>query len=118
LPFVLLCPALAAAGCALATGLLDEMVEIVASVVVGNLLSRCDGNTQAITFEPRLHEAYATLGTAYFDRREFGKAIADYNAAISIDSDIPMYFSWRGNTRYMMARLSERDRQLQPRDRD
>jgi tetratricopeptide (TPR) repeat protein len=53
--------------------------------------------------EPRLHEAYASRGTAYFDRREFGKAIADYNAAISIDSDIPMYFSDRGNTRYVLG---------------
>jgi tetratricopeptide (TPR) repeat protein len=58
--------------------------------------------TQAIAFDRRLHEAYASRGTAYFDRREFGKAIADYDAAISMASD-PMYFSDRGNTRYVMG---------------
>jgi tetratricopeptide (TPR) repeat protein len=47
--------------------------------------------------------AHASRGTAYFDRRDFAHAIADYDMAIAIDPSVAMYISDRGNTRLQMG---------------
>lgn len=78
-------------------------------ILIDNLDAHLRDCSEAIRLDPKFAQAYASRGRVYYDKKEYGRAVADFTEAIRLDPKFARAYVYRGR---MYAILGEANKAI------